>query len=183
MSNENISDEAVENAVENAAAAQAAAPRPRIDFEALADPTRVRAEPPSPSRDVLAAPADASITLAIGPEGGFAARDLQVLDEAGFHGLRLGPRILRTETAGLAAIAALYRYALDEGALERNPAERVHRARVDGPGIDGPRVHRTRGHTGDSGVHRTRAASPVSDTMGLPASAHAPMPPSTFTGS
>ena len=57
--------------------------------------------------DVLAAPADASITLAIGPEGGFAARDLQVLDEAGFHGLRLGPRILRTETAGLAAIAAL----------------------------------------------------------------------------
>jgi len=29
------------------------------------------------------------------------------LRNAGFLGLRLGPRILRTETAGLAAIAAL----------------------------------------------------------------------------
>jgi 16S rRNA (uracil1498-N3)-methyltransferase len=29
------------------------------------------------------------------------------LQEAGFDGMRLGPRILRTETAGLAAIAAL----------------------------------------------------------------------------
>jgi 16S rRNA (uracil1498-N3)-methyltransferase len=30
-----------------------------------------------------------------------------VLAEAGFSGLRLGPRILRTETAGVAAISAL----------------------------------------------------------------------------
>jgi hypothetical protein len=29
------------------------------------------------------------------------------LAQAGFRGLRLGPRILRTETAGLAALAAL----------------------------------------------------------------------------
>lgn len=45
--------------------------------------------------------------LAIGPEGGLGARDLQALSEAQFEGLRLGPRILRTETAGLAALAAL----------------------------------------------------------------------------
>jgi 16S rRNA (uracil1498-N3)-methyltransferase len=49
----------------------------------------------------------ASIVLAIGPEGGLAERDLAILKSAGFRGLRLGPRILRTETAGLAAIAAI----------------------------------------------------------------------------
>lgn len=47
------------------------------------------------------------VLLAIGPEGGWSPLDRQQLHEAGFQGLRLGPRILRTETAGLAAIAAL----------------------------------------------------------------------------
>ena len=47
------------------------------------------------------------IALAIGPEGGWASRDREHLRAAGFEGLRLGPRILRTETAGLAAIAPL----------------------------------------------------------------------------
>ncbi|HRG17274.1 MAG TPA: 16S rRNA (uracil(1498)-N(3))-methyltransferase [Pseudomonadota bacterium] len=46
-------------------------------------------------------------TIAIGPEGGFSDRDLAVLDQAGFRRITLGPRVLRTETAGLAAIAAL----------------------------------------------------------------------------
>jgi 16S rRNA (uracil1498-N3)-methyltransferase len=55
----------------------------------------------------LALPRDASLTLAIGPEGGFSERDRAILKAGGFRGLRLGPRILRTETAGLAAIAAL----------------------------------------------------------------------------
>ncbi|GAB2592872.1 16S rRNA (uracil(1498)-N(3))-methyltransferase [Dyella jejuensis] len=45
--------------------------------------------------------------LVVGPEGGLGERDVAALGEAGFHGLRLGPRILRTETAGLAALAAL----------------------------------------------------------------------------
>ena len=49
----------------------------------------------------------AGIALAIGPEGGWSPRDREHLRAAGFEGLRLGPRILRTETAGLAAIAAL----------------------------------------------------------------------------
>lgn len=47
------------------------------------------------------------LIVAIGPEGGWSPRDRTTLGEAGFTGLRLGPRILRTETAGLAAIAAL----------------------------------------------------------------------------
>lgn len=45
--------------------------------------------------------------LVVGPEGGLGERDVASLTGAGFAGLRLGPRILRTETAGLAALAAL----------------------------------------------------------------------------
>lgn len=47
------------------------------------------------------------VVIAIGPEGGWSPRDRQALQQAGFQGLQLGPRILRTETAGLAAIAAV----------------------------------------------------------------------------
>ncbi|MGA9333150.1 MAG: 16S rRNA (uracil(1498)-N(3))-methyltransferase [Rudaea sp.] len=45
--------------------------------------------------------------LAVGPEGGFSEPDIALLEQAHFLGLRLGPRILRTETAGVAALAAL----------------------------------------------------------------------------
>jgi len=55
-------------------------------------------------RDV---PAASHMTLVVGPEGGLSEHDLDTLAQAGFAGLRLGPRILRTETAGLAALAAL----------------------------------------------------------------------------
>lgn len=48
-----------------------------------------------------------SLVLVIGPEGGLSPRDLDQLRAAGAKGLRLGPRILRTETAGLAALSAL----------------------------------------------------------------------------
>lgn len=50
---------------------------------------------------------DQPLVIAVGPEGGWSPRDREILRDAGFSGLRLGPRILRTETAGLAAIAAL----------------------------------------------------------------------------
>ncbi|MBF6025567.1 16S rRNA (uracil(1498)-N(3))-methyltransferase [Lysobacter niastensis] len=55
----------------------------------------------------LALDAATPVYLAIGPEGGWSDNDREQLRAAGFLGLRLGPRILRTETAGLAAIAAL----------------------------------------------------------------------------
>ena len=45
--------------------------------------------------------------LVVGPEGGLSDNDLTMLTQTGFRGLRLGPRILRTETAGIAAMAAL----------------------------------------------------------------------------
>jgi 16S rRNA (uracil1498-N3)-methyltransferase len=45
--------------------------------------------------------------LCVGPEGGLSDNDVAMLRQTGFLGLRLGPRILRTETAGIAAMAAL----------------------------------------------------------------------------
>ena len=45
--------------------------------------------------------------VAVGPEGGFGERDTAQLHAAGFTALQLGPRILRTETAGLAMLAML----------------------------------------------------------------------------
>lgn len=45
--------------------------------------------------------------LLVGPEGGLSEEEAAAADSAGFAHLSLGPRILRTETAGLAALAAL----------------------------------------------------------------------------
>jgi 16S rRNA (uracil1498-N3)-methyltransferase len=45
--------------------------------------------------------------IAIGPEGGFAPEELDAFRLSGFSRLGLGPRVLRTETAAIAAIAVL----------------------------------------------------------------------------
>lgn len=50
---------------------------------------------------------DARIILLIGSEGGLSEREMGAAFAAGFLPLRLGPRVLRTETAGIAALAAL----------------------------------------------------------------------------
>ena len=49
----------------------------------------------------------AEVSLAIGPEGGWSARDLETLATLGFAPLQFGTRILRTETAAPALTAAL----------------------------------------------------------------------------
>ena len=49
----------------------------------------------------------ASIALLIGPEGGLAASELTLASENGFCAMRLGPRVLRTETAPLVALSVL----------------------------------------------------------------------------
>lgn len=73
-------------------------------------------DPPSGTRLVLRPEADTSlpglvprerVCLLIGPEGGLAAPEISAAEGAGFTPVRLGPRVLRTETAGLAALAAL----------------------------------------------------------------------------
>jgi 16S rRNA (uracil1498-N3)-methyltransferase len=52
-------------------------------------------------------PESLEIALAIGPEGGFTENERLLMTQAGFGRLRLGPRILRTETAPLAALGIL----------------------------------------------------------------------------
>ncbi|MEN8259916.1 MAG: 16S rRNA (uracil(1498)-N(3))-methyltransferase [Pseudomonadota bacterium] len=47
------------------------------------------------------------ITLLAGPEGGFSGHERAMAVSAGFTSVRLGPRILRAETAALAALAAV----------------------------------------------------------------------------
>lgn len=51
--------------------------------------------------------ADRSLSLVIGPEGGFTDEEIQGFQENGLTPVSLGPRVLRTETAGPAAIAVL----------------------------------------------------------------------------
>ena len=48
-----------------------------------------------------------AVTLMVGPEGGFTEAEEQAAIAAGAIGLAMGPRILRTETAGLTALATL----------------------------------------------------------------------------
>jgi 16S rRNA (uracil1498-N3)-methyltransferase len=50
---------------------------------------------------------ESPVTLLIGPEGGLSAEEIELTKAAGFKGVRLGPRILRTETAAVAALAAI----------------------------------------------------------------------------
>ena len=47
----------------------------------------------------------AAVSLAVGPEGGFAGDEVERAVEAGWLPAGLGPRILRTETAGIVATA------------------------------------------------------------------------------
>jgi len=52
-------------------------------------------------------PPPGKVTLLVGPEGGLEERERSVALSSGFNAVRLGPRILRTETAPLAALAAI----------------------------------------------------------------------------
>jgi 16S rRNA (uracil1498-N3)-methyltransferase len=45
--------------------------------------------------------------LLAGPEGGFTPEEVAVAKSGGFTPVRLGPRVLRTETAAVAALAAM----------------------------------------------------------------------------
>jgi len=87
-----------------------AAPQPLAQaLSALPSALRLFLDPAKQAQKIaeLTAPLAKQVILAIGPEGGWSARDREQLTAAGFHRVRLGPRILRTETAGLAAMAVL----------------------------------------------------------------------------
>ena len=67
---------------------------------------------PRADRDLAdAAPDHAGATILIGPEGGLAEVEQQAAVAAGFTPVRMGPRVLRTETAAVAALTVLqHRY-------------------------------------------------------------------------
>lgn len=75
----------------------------------LASPTkalRLTLDPRAAATIKTLTPAS-DIQLVIGPEGGFTDTEVSQTAAAGFTGITLGPRILRTETAALTAISAL----------------------------------------------------------------------------
>ncbi|SFL01380.1 16S rRNA (uracil(1498)-N(3))-methyltransferase [Geodermatophilus ruber] len=52
-------------------------------------------------------PAEGAVAVIVGPEGGLSDGEVVALSAAGARAVRLGPEVLRTSTAGAAALAAL----------------------------------------------------------------------------
>jgi len=80
-------------------------PVPLERYRAAADASKILLSPAGTAK--LGSLARNPVTLAVGPEAGFSAEEEELLARAGFVAVRLGQRILRTETAALAALAAL----------------------------------------------------------------------------
>lgn len=59
------------------------------------------------SANDLQRPADGRVLLLVGPEGGLSENERNLAARVGFTGLKLGPRVLRTETAALVALSLL----------------------------------------------------------------------------
>jgi 16S rRNA (uracil1498-N3)-methyltransferase len=83
------------------------APRRLIDYLGTLPPggTRLLLEPGAAA--LTAAPNGAAVSIAIGPEGGLDDEEIEAFRLAGFAAIGLGPRVLRTETAAIAALAWL----------------------------------------------------------------------------
>jgi 16S rRNA (uracil1498-N3)-methyltransferase len=69
--------------------------------------TALLLSPGAPLRIVDVASAGTDITVLIGPEGGLAEVEQEAAIKSGFAPVRLGPRVLRTETAAVCALAVL----------------------------------------------------------------------------
>jgi 16S rRNA (uracil1498-N3)-methyltransferase len=67
-------------------------------------------------------PSCRELLLGIGPEGGFSGQEAQLFRSAGFHTVQLGPRVLRLETAAVAAITTAQVLWGDLGANRRPEA-------------------------------------------------------------
>jgi 16S rRNA (uracil1498-N3)-methyltransferase len=63
--------------------------------------------PPGSLRAVIEGPVPSEVGLAVGPEGGFTPEEVVLLTRAAFLPVCLGPRVLRTQHAGPAALAIL----------------------------------------------------------------------------
>ncbi len=85
--------------------------RPFVEKElpAIAERTLALVAHP-PAADPCPRDARGSVTLAIGPEGGFIDAEIALLERIGFRAVSLGPRILRVETAVAAAAGRLMNF-------------------------------------------------------------------------
>lgn len=85
------------------------APQTLHDFlrDTDADATRLLLSPAGTLRINDLAPEASRITVLIGPEGGLSEPEQRAALAAGFLAVRLGPRVLRTETAAVAALTLL----------------------------------------------------------------------------
>lgn len=70
------------------------------------DPLKLLLSPQGDKRLSAVKPGN-RLVVAAGPEAGFTAEEEQAFARAGFQPVSLGPRVLRTETAALAALSAL----------------------------------------------------------------------------
>jgi len=77
------------------------------DYRQAGAGIRILLSPAAELRFSQAAKGGSEFTIAAGPEAGFNSHEEAALLDAGFVPARLGARVLRTETAGLAALAAL----------------------------------------------------------------------------
>jgi len=62
---------------------------------------------PDSNHSILNTERPDSISLLIGPEGGFSDDEISFADTLGFTAVKFGPRILRTETAAISAISII----------------------------------------------------------------------------
>lgn len=78
-----------------------------IVLDPLAERSLTDLRMPAPSPTIQSIVSPPPIVLVVGPEGGIAPAELDLLAGSGAVGARLGPGILRTSTAGPAALAVL----------------------------------------------------------------------------
>lgn len=62
---------------------------------------------PNARRNINSLPVCQSVALLVGPEGGWSENELQCARVANYMSMHMGPRVLRAETAGLAAVSVL----------------------------------------------------------------------------
>jgi 16S rRNA (uracil1498-N3)-methyltransferase len=79
----------------------------RFLAEAPREGQRFVLSPAGPASLAGLASTAARVELLIGPEGGLDDHEIESAARAGFSPVRLGPRVLRTETAGIVALAVL----------------------------------------------------------------------------
>lgn len=85
-----------------------AAPQPFDAWLAARDPARAGVVLVPGASGTFAAFRDAAaVDVLVGPEGGFESREVDAAVRAGLHPVAMGPRVLKAETACVAALAAL----------------------------------------------------------------------------